>query len=107
MKAGNDASENFGKNVEKEDSSFQRAYAKWSREVLKPALEKCPERREEFITTSSQKVERLYTSLDTSDIDFENDISFPGQFPYTRGIHSTMYRGRLWTMRMFAGLGSA
>ena len=47
------------------------------------------------------------TSLDTSDIDFENDISFPGQFPYTRGIHSTMYRGRLWTMRMFAGFGSA
>ena len=107
MKAGKDASENFGNNVEKDDSSYQKAYAKWSREVLEPALEKHPERREEFVTTSSQKVERLYTSLDTSDIDFENDISFPGQFPYTRGIHSTMYRGRLWTMRMFAGFGSA
>ena len=107
MKAGKDASENFGNNVGKDDSSYQKAYAKWSREVLEPALEKYPERREEFVTTSSQKVERLYTSLDTSDIDFENDISFPGQFPYTRGIHSTMYRGRLWTMRMFAGFGSA
>ena len=107
MKAGKQASENSGNYVEKDDTSYQKAYAKWSREVLKPALEKCPERREEFITTSSQKVERLYTSLDTSDIDFEKDISFPGQFPYTRGIHSTMYRGRLWTMRMFAGFGSA
>ena len=70
MKAGKHTSENSGNNVEKDDSSYKKAYAKWSREVLKPALEKYPERRDEFVTTSSQKVERLYTSLDTSDIDF-------------------------------------
>ena len=89
------------------DSDYQKAYEKWKKEILEPALAKHPERREEFITTSSQKVDRLYTPLDTAHIDFPQDISYPGEFPYTRGIHSTMYRGRLWTMRMFAGFGSA
>ncbi|HIA98319.1 MAG TPA: methylmalonyl-CoA mutase [Marine Group III euryarchaeote] len=89
------------------DSDHQKAYEKWKKEILEPALAKHPERREEFITTSSQKVDRLYTPLDTAHIDFPRDISYPGEFPYTRGIHSTMYRGRLWTMRMFAGFGSA
>ncbi|HJL71463.1 MAG: methylmalonyl-CoA mutase family protein [Candidatus Poseidoniia archaeon] len=89
------------------DSDHQKAYEKWKKEILEPALAKHPERREEFITTSSQKVDRLYTPLDTAHIDFPQDISYPGEFPYTRGIHSTMYRGRLWTMRMFAGFGSA
>ena len=89
------------------DSDHQKAYEKWKKKILEPALAKHPERREEFITTSSQKVDRLYTPLDTAHIDFPRDISYPGEFPYTRGIHSTMYRGRLWTMRMFAGFGSA
>ena len=89
------------------DSDHQKAYEKWKKEILAPALAKYPERREEFVTTSSQKVDRLYTPLDTAHIDFPRDISYPGEFPYTRGIHSTMYRGRLWTMRMFAGFGSA
>jgi len=89
------------------DSDHQKAYEKWKKEILEPALAKHPERREEFITTSSQKVDRLYTPLDTAHVDFTRDISYPGEFPYTRGIHSTMYRGRLWTMRMFAGFGSA
>ena len=89
------------------DSDHQKAYEKWKKEILEPALAKHPERREEFVTTSSQKVDRLHTPLDTAHIDFPRDISYPGEFPYTRGIHSTMYRGRLWTMRMFAGFGSA
>ncbi len=89
------------------DSDHQKAYEKWKKEILEPALAKHPERRKEFITTSSQKVDRLYTPLDTAHVDFTRDISYPGEFPYTRGIHSTMYRGRLWTMRMFAGFGSA
>ncbi len=89
------------------DSDYQKVYEKWKKEILEPALAKHPERREEFITTSSQKVDRLYTPLDTAHVDFPRDISYPGEFPYTRGIHSTMYRGRLWTMRMFAGFGSA
>ncbi len=89
------------------DSDYQKAYEKWKKEILEPALAKHPERRDEFITTSSQRVNRLYTSLDNSHLDFSSDISYPGEFPYTRGIHSTMYRGRLWTMRMFAGFGSS
>ncbi|PBO81749.1 MAG: methylmalonyl-CoA mutase [Methanobacteriota archaeon] len=96
-----------GKSEVHVDSDHQKAYEKWKKEILEPALAKHPERREEFITTSSQKVDRLYTPLDTAHVDFTRDISYPGEFPYTRGIHSTMYRGRLWTMRMFAGFGSA
>jgi len=103
---GTDAGKS-GKSEVHVDSDHQKAYEKWKKEILEPALAKHPERREEFITTSSQKVERLYTPLDTAHIDFPRDISYPGEFPYTRGIHSTMYRGRLWTMRMFAGFGSA
>ena len=95
------------KPVAHRDSDYQKAYEKWKKEILEPALAKNPERRDEFITTSSQSVNRLYTSLDNSHIDFSRDISYPGEFPYTRGIHSTMYRGRLWTMRMFAGFGSS
>jgi methylmalonyl-CoA mutase N-terminal domain/subunit len=66
-----------------------------------------PERREEFITTSSDPVERLYTPLETAELDYQNDLGLPGQYPFTRGVHATMHRGRLWTMRMFAGFGSA
>ena len=103
---GTDAGK-LGKSEVHMDSDHQKAYEKWKQEILEPALAKHPERREEFVTTSSQKVDRLYTPLDTAHIDFPRDISYPGEFPYTRGIHSTMYRGRLWTMRMFAGFGSA
>ncbi len=81
--------------------------ARWERETLAPALEKHPERQKRFITTSGQEVERLYTALDNAHLDYDRDIGFPGEYPYTRGIHATMHRGRLWTMRMFAGFGSA
>ncbi|MAH17525.1 MAG: methylmalonyl-CoA mutase [Euryarchaeota archaeon] len=81
--------------------------ARWERETLAPALERHPERRPRFITTSGQEVGRLYTALDTAHLDYDRDIGFPGEYPYTRGIHATMHRGRLWTMRMFAGFGSA
>ncbi len=94
-------------NLNENESDYKKAHDKWVKEVLEPALAKYPERNKKFMTTSSQKVDRLYTPLDNIGNDFEKDISFPGQFPYTRGIHSTMYRGRLWTMRMFAGFGSA
>ena len=94
-------------NLNKNDLDYRKAHDKWVKEVLEPALAKHPERNKKFMTTSSQNVDRLYTPLDNLNLDYEKDISFPGQFPYTRGIHSTMYRGRLWTMRMFAGFGSA
>ncbi len=80
---------------------------RWERETLAPALERYPERLERFITTSGQEVGRLYTALDNASLDYDRDIGFPGEYPYTRGIHATMHRGRLWTMRMFAGFGSA
>jgi len=79
---------------------------RWEQETLKPALEKHPERKKTFQTVSLEDVERLYTPADTADHDFSRDISFPGEFPYTRGIHATGYRGKLWTMRQFAGFST-
>lgn len=88
-------------------ASIAKAKEEWERTTLRNTLEKWPERYEQFITTSGAPVERLYTPLDIADLDYERDLGFPGQYPFTRGIHPTMYRGRLWTMRMFAGFGSA
>src|SRR4028119_188857 len=84
----------------------QAAVERWEQETLEPALRRTPERRTEFETVSLHSVNRLYTPADTDGIDFERDTSFPGEFPYTRGIHPTGYRGRLWTMRQFAGFGT-
>jgi len=79
----------------------------WEEKTLKPTREKSPERAPEFTTVSSYPIRRLYTDADLADWDPDRDLGYPGQPPYTRGIHSTMYRGRLWTMRQFAGFGSA
>lgn len=79
---------------------------RWDQETLKPALDKVPERKKSFQTVSLEEVERLYTPADVADLDFDRDISFPGEFPYTRGIHPTGYRGKLWTMRQFAGFST-
>ena len=75
--------------------------------ALDPNMEKPAERPEKFITTSSEPVERLYTPDNLQDIEYDRDLGFPGQPPYTRGVYSTMYRGRLWTMRMYSGFGTA
>jgi methylmalonyl-CoA mutase N-terminal domain/subunit len=80
---------------------------RWEEATLQKTLNRLPERRDTFITTSSAPVERLYTPLDIADFDYERDLGFPGQYPFTRGVHPTMHRGRLWTMRMFAGFGTA
>ena len=87
----------------KESSPAEIERENWEEQTLKPAPEKYPERKKSFQTVSLEEVERLYTPEDTADVDFARDISFPGQFPYTRGIHPTGYRGKLWTMRQFAG----
>lgn len=89
----------------KEASSEQLATERWEEQILKPALKR-GERKTIFQTVSLDEVKRLYSPSDLADIDFENDLAFPGQFPYTRGIHATGYRGRLWTMRQFAGFGT-
>ncbi|MFO7991451.1 MAG: methylmalonyl-CoA mutase family protein [Thermoplasmata archaeon] len=80
---------------------------KWEEERLKPKLEKWSERKEEFITTSSMPIDRLYTPDDLGDFDYLEKLGFPSQYPFTRGVQPTMYRGRLWTMRQFAGFGTA
>jgi methylmalonyl-CoA mutase N-terminal domain/subunit len=87
-------------------SPEQAAVERWEDETLAPVLQKRPERKQKFETVSLDAVERLYTPADVRDIDFNEDISFPGEFPYTRGIHPTGYRGKLWTMRQFAGFGT-
>jgi methylmalonyl-CoA mutase, N-terminal domain len=79
----------------------------WEKNTLDPTLAKSPERQKEFTTTSSYPIRRLYTEADLVNWDAMRDLSFPGQPPYTRGIHPTMYRTRLWTMRQFAGFGTA
>jgi methylmalonyl-CoA mutase, N-terminal domain len=79
---------------------------RWRRETLEPTLKKNPEKRRRFESVSLEEVNRLYTPADLSDQDFAEDISFPGEFPYTRGIHPTGYRGKLWTMRQFAGFST-
>jgi methylmalonyl-CoA mutase N-terminal domain/subunit len=79
----------------------------WEKNTLDPTLKKSPERAPEFTTVSSYPIRRLYTPADLTNWNEEDDLGFPGQPPYTRGIHSTMYRGRLWTMRQFAGFGTA
>ncbi|MGC1684935.1 MAG: methylmalonyl-CoA mutase family protein [Candidatus Acidiferrales bacterium] len=83
------------------------AEKKWEEQTLAPTLAKSPERAHEFTTVSSYPIRRLYTPADLPDWSEERDLGLPGEPPYTRGIHSTMYRGRLWTMRQFAGFGSA
>jgi len=80
---------------------------RWRETALKRYLEARPERKPEFTTTSGLQVRRLYTLGDLSDLDYPRDVGYPGQYPFTRGIHPTMYRGRLWTMRQFSGFGTA
>ena len=86
--------------------TVQQARQRWQQNTLQETLDRHPERCEEFITTSSEPVERLYTPLDV-DGDYGEKLGFPGGYPFTRGVHPTMHRGRLWTMRMFAGFGTA
>lgn len=88
-------------------AQMRAAQERWNDETLAPTLQKTPERPALFSTISSEPIQRLYTPLDIADTDYHKDISFPGEFPYTRGIHPTGYRGKLWTMRMFAGFGTA
>ena len=86
---------------------LQQSQENWRKHTLNPTLSNFSERQDEFITTSSEPVERIYTPLDLQQLDFERDLGMPGEYPYTRGVHATMHRGRLWTMRMFAGFGTA
>ncbi len=86
---------------------LQKALQDWKQSCLKDTLASMPERQPAFITTSSEPVEGLYTPQDLPGFDYLEELGFPGEYPYTRGVHPTLHRGRLWTMRMFAGFGTA
>ncbi|HSR46496.1 MAG TPA: methylmalonyl-CoA mutase family protein [Anaerolineales bacterium] len=86
---------------------LRKALERWEETTLHQSKARLPERRESFITTSSAPIDALYTPLDIADLDYDRDLGLPGEYPYTRGIHPTLYRSRLWTMRMFAGFGTA
>jgi methylmalonyl-CoA mutase N-terminal domain/subunit len=79
----------------------------WEKEFLEPFLKKFPERKKEFLTEEGIPVKRLYTPLDLEKWDYIDKLGFPGTYPFTRGIYPTMYRGRPWTIRQYAGYGSA
>jgi len=87
------------------EPNLHREKERWEKEILEPFLKKAKERRERFITVSDEEVGRLYGPSDVADLDYERDLGYPGEYPYTRGVYPTMYRGRLWTMRQFAGFG--
>src|SRR6058998_522152 len=84
-----------------------KAYQEWEDKVVKKGLARSPERKKRFQTTSGIEVKRLYTPADTADLDYNEALNFPGQSPFTRGVQPTMYRGRFWTMRQYAGFGTA
>jgi methylmalonyl-CoA mutase N-terminal domain/subunit len=87
-------------------ATLSRAVHAWEEGPLAKTLQRQPERDEAF-ATSSQPVERLYTPLDIAGFDYLRDLGFPGEYPFTRGVQPTMYRGRHWTMRQYAGFGTA
>jgi len=88
-------------------STIKTANDKWQDTILQDQLERSPELNDSFTTESGIPVKRLYTPLDLEQTDYLADIGFPGAYPYTRGVYPTMYRGRHWTMRMYAGFGTA
>jgi methylmalonyl-CoA mutase N-terminal domain/subunit len=79
----------------------------WQQETLAKTLSKFPERKKQFTTDSNISLERIYTPKSVEKFDYNRDLAFPGEYPFTRGIYSTMYRGRPWTMRQYAGFGTA
>jgi methylmalonyl-CoA mutase N-terminal domain/subunit len=88
--------------------AIREGHEDWKDDTFGPTVERFGERKEQFTTdTGGQEVDPLYTPADIADLDYDEDIGFPGESPYTRGVYSTMHRGRLWTMRQYAGMGTA
>jgi methylmalonyl-CoA mutase N-terminal domain/subunit len=87
---------------------IQSAKESWEDDHVEPVLSRFGERKDSFETdTGGQTVQRLYTPADVEELDYQDDLGYPGEDPYTRGVYSTGYRGRLWTMRQYAGMGTA
>jgi methylmalonyl-CoA mutase N-terminal domain/subunit len=92
---------------EKELEKIRTATEKWDQGAVQKATARSPERKASFTSISGMPVERLYTPQDVAQLDYMGDLGFPGEFPFTRGVQPTMYRGRFWTMRQYAGFGNA
>jgi methylmalonyl-CoA mutase N-terminal domain/subunit len=88
-------------------SAIAKARKNWEDKKVAPALKRGAERRDRFATNSGIEIKREYDPEDLNGFDFVNDLGFPGEYPFTRGVQPTMYRGRLWTMRQYAGFGDA
>jgi methylmalonyl-CoA mutase, N-terminal domain len=89
------------------DKTIQEGLERWEKTTLKKALSRSPERAPSFETTSHIEMKRVYTPLDAEETDYLQDLGFPGEYPFTRGVQPTMYRGRFWTMRQYAGFATA
>lgn len=92
---------------EKKTEEIKKSKQKWEEGKVKKVLDRFPERKERFTNSSDMEIERLYTPLDVEKLEYEEQLSFPGEYPFTRGVQPTMYRGRLWTMRQYAGFATA
>ncbi|WP_224269720.1 acyl-CoA mutase large subunit family protein [Haloprofundus salinisoli] len=92
---------------EDELSEIREAHEEWSDETRDPVVDRFGERKDRFATVSNLEIDDIYTPEDVADLDYTEDLGFPGEKPYTRGVYPTMYRGRTWTMRQFAGFGTA
>ncbi|SHK36584.1 acyl-CoA mutase large subunit family protein [Tepidibacter formicigenes] len=90
-----------------DNEKLQDKLKQWEKEKLEKVLSRFSERKEKFLSGSNEEIKRLYTPLDIRELNYEENIGFPGQYPFTRGVQPTMYRGKLWTMRMYAGFATA
>lgn len=90
-----------------EMEEIKKAREEWEEKTVKKVVSRFPERKVKFTTDSGIEVKRIYTPEDVQDLNYLNDLGFPGQYPFTRGVQPTMYRGRFWTMRQYAGFGDA
>ncbi len=86
---------------------IKKAEQEWEEKVVKPLIAKRPERKEKFMTDDGFEIKRVYTPADLENWDYLEKLGFPGQYPFTRGVYATMYRGRFWTMRQYAGYATA
>jgi len=91
----------------KKETDFSKEKKRWEEKTLAPVVKKSSERLERFTTVSDAEIDRLYGPWDLEDFDYVTDLGFPGEYPFTRGVYPSMYRGRLWTMRQFAGFSTA
>jgi methylmalonyl-CoA mutase N-terminal domain/subunit len=86
---------------------LKKELKRWEKETYQPVVDKRPERKDEFTTISGSLVRNLYTPVDIDGLDYKADLGFPGEYPFTRGVRPSMYRGQFWTMRQYAGFGTA